>query len=114
MSPMRGTPAAPRVGLPRRLDEAVSDVWQMHDVGWGWWLLMSVGMVAFWTLVIYGVFWLARNTGSQAPDEGARESPEEVLKRRLAAGEISVDECERLRRAMADGEPVEPRAPALA
>ena len=65
-------------------------------------------------LVIYGVFWLARNTGSQAPDEGARESPEEVLKRRLAAGEISVDECKRLRRAMADGEPVEPRAPALA
>jgi putative membrane protein len=89
-------------------------MWQMHDVGWGWWFLMPLGMIAFWALVIYSVFWLARNTGSQAPDEGPRESPEEILKRRLAAGEIGVDEYERLRRAIADGEPVEPRAPALA
>jgi hypothetical protein len=44
-------------------------VWQMHDVGWDGWMLMSVGMVAFWALVIYGVVWLARNTGSRGPGE---------------------------------------------
>jgi putative membrane protein len=91
----------------------VSDVWQMHDVGWGAWLLMSVGMVAFWALVIYGVLRLVSATGSQAPDEGSREPHDEVLKRRLAAGEIDVDEYELMRRAMADDEPVEPPAPVL-
>lgn len=85
----------------------------MHDVGWGWWLLMSVGMVTFWALVIYGVVWLARGGGSQAPNERPPESAHEVLKRRLAGGEISIEEYERARRAMADGEPVEPRAGAL-
>lgn len=94
-------------------DEAVSDVWHMHDLGWGWWLLMSLGMVAFWALVLYGALWLARNAGPRDRDEQPRdESPVELLKRRLAAGEISVEEYERLRAAMGDG-PAEHREPAL-
>ena len=82
----------------------------MHDVGWGWWLLMSVGMVAFWALVLYGVFVLVRKPGSTAPGGPPPESPENILKRRLAAGEISVEEYERLQRAL-DGEPLRPREP---
>jgi putative membrane protein len=71
-------------------------MWYMHDVGWGWWLLMSLGMVAFWGLIIYGVVWLLRGTSSGALGGPTPESPEQVLKRRLAAGEISVGEYERL------------------
>jgi putative membrane protein len=91
----------------------VSDVWHMNDVGWGWWLLMSVGMVGFWALVIYGVVWLTRNTSSRALDEQPRESPDELLTRRLASGEIGVEEYERLRQAMAGDAPAGPREPAL-
>ena len=86
----------------------------MNDLGWGWWLLMSFGMVAFWAVVIYGAFWLARTAGPRERDEQPlRESPAELLKRRLAVGEITVEEYERLRRAMADDEPAERHEPAL-
>lgn len=71
--------------------------------GWGWWVLMTLGMVAFWAFVIYGIVWLAR---SGRPDETvarpAPEPPEEILKRRLAEGEISVEEYERLAETIRD------------
>jgi len=68
----------------------------MHDAGWGWWLLMSIGMVAFWSLIIYGIVLLVRGqTNPREPE--SRELPTEILKRRLAAGEISIDEYEQLR-----------------
>jgi putative membrane protein len=91
-------------------------MWDMHDVGWGWWLFMSVGMVGFWALVIYGVVWLARRA-TPSPDAGARprypaESPRQVLQRRLAAGEISVDEYERLRAVLDGDRSVSPPEPA--
>jgi putative membrane protein len=77
-------------------------MWHTEEVGWGWWLLMSLGMVAFWALVIYGLVWLARGGGSP---RGSRSEPveraepaREVLKRRLAAGDITVEEYEELRR----------------
>jgi len=71
-------------------------MFHMHGIGWGWWLVMSIGMVAFWGLVIYAIVWLVRGQPSQPPDQRPRERPEEVLKRRLAEGEISIDEYNRL------------------
>ena len=68
----------------------------MHGIGWGWWLVMSIGTVAFWGLVIYAIVWLVRGQPSQPPDQRPRERPEEVLKRRLAEGEISIDEYNQL------------------
>ena len=68
----------------------------MHRFGWGWWLLMSIGMVAFWGVVIYGVAWLLRGGSPQRPEQPPPERPREILKRRLAQGEISVEEYERL------------------
>lgn len=88
-------------------------MWNMHDVGWGWWVVSSIGMVAFWALVIYGVFWLTRSAGGQTPRREPPEPPEEVLKRRLAAGEISVEEYEQARQAMAGEAPAQPRESAL-
>jgi putative membrane protein len=72
----------------------------MHDIGWGWWLLMSIGMVAFWALVIYGAVWLLRGERPQGREQERLEDPQEVLKRRLAAGEISIDEYQQLRDAI--------------
>ncbi|HEX8975523.1 MAG TPA: hypothetical protein VF781_03330 [Solirubrobacteraceae bacterium] len=80
----------------------------MHDAGWGWgwWLFMSLGMIAFWGLIIYAGVWLARGRPTdqhrqalpepQAPPE----PPEQILKRRLAQGEISLEEYDRLHSAV--------------
>jgi putative membrane protein len=40
----------------------------MHGVGWGWWLLMSVGMVGFWGLVIWAIVALVRG-GTAGPQQ---------------------------------------------
>lgn len=81
----------------------VEGMFYMHNFGWGWWLLMSIGMVAFWAVVIYGIVWLAR--GGQNPrqrDEQPPEDPKAILKRRLAQGEISLEEYRRLSDALSD------------
>ena len=73
----------------------------MHGAGWGWWLLTSVGMVAFWAALIYLVVWLVRGAApwrpQERPEPPADETALEVLQRRLAAGEITVSEYEELR-----------------
>lgn len=87
-------------------------MWHATNAGWGWWLLMSIGMVAFWGLVIYGVVWLVRGGGRSSGGDGP-EPPATVLRRRLAAGEIDVEEYERLRETIGeDGGAGSPRAPA--
>jgi putative membrane protein len=82
-------------------------VFYMHGIGWGWWLLMSIGMVAFWGLVIYGIVWLVRGQSSQPREPEVREHPDDVLKQRLARGEISIDEYDQLRQAL-EARPREP------
>lgn len=67
----------------------------MHNIGWGWWLLMSIGMVAFWGLVIYAIVAVLRNEPASRREEPAPEDPDAILKRRLAEGEISIEEYER-------------------
>lgn len=95
---------------------SVGSMFYMHDSagwGWGWWVLMTVGMVAFWALIVYALVWLARgrpgDRGERTPPEPPPEPPETILKRRLAGGEISLDEYERLRSAI-QGEHAEPPA----
>ena len=88
-------------------------MWDMHDTGWGWWVLMSIGMVVFWVGVIYLVVWLARGAppGRRADqEEPANETPLDLLGRRLAEGEISVDEYNERRQALEQG-PAPPSAP---
>ncbi len=67
----------------------------MHDgdVGTGWMVVMMLGMVLFWGLVVIGVVLLLREAigrGHRGPDVDALA----ILNRRLAEGEISVEEYE--------------------
>lgn len=69
----------------------------MHWSDWGWG--MGGGMV-FWTLVIVAVvvvlvLLVALNAGSAQRPKDLGDSPEEILKRRYARGEIDRDEYER-------------------
>lgn len=83
----------------------------MHNLGWGWWLVMSIGMLAFWALLLYGILWLARGGPSaENRDEPLAETPEQTLKRRLAQGEISIEEYRRLAETLEDGSSSKPLA----
>jgi putative membrane protein len=89
----------------------------MHGAGWGWWLLMSVGMVAFWAAAIYLLLWVvrgARPLRRQGPaDDVPSEAPLALLQRRLAGGVIGIDEYKERRSAL-DDEPSKPSAHAAA
>jgi len=78
-----------------------ADTWGMHDgdVGTGWMIVMMIGMALFWGLIILGVVWLIRSTrwGSA---QGDQESPSEILDRRFAAGEMSLEEFRERRDAL--------------
>lgn len=69
----------------------VADVF-MHDMGWGWGVLMVIGWLGIWALVIGGAIALWR--------QGRGASASELLDRRLASGEITVEEYERLHSAL--------------
>jgi putative membrane protein len=61
--------------------------------GWSWWgwALMSLSMIAFWGLVIWGVVALSRRPGD-ARREQQLHDPEQILAERFARGEIDQDE----------------------
>lgn len=65
-----------------------------HGWGWGGWVLMSLMMIVFWTLVIAGAVWLARSFG---PTERSNQAPLRTLEERFARGEIDHDEFEERR-----------------
>ena len=59
----------------------------MHWYGWSWgsWILMTAVMVAFWGFVAWAVVSLLR---TPSPIGDPNQTPEDVLRRRFAAGEI--------------------------
>ena len=80
-----------------------ADTWDMHggDVGFGWWLVMTLGMLLFWVAVLAAVVWALRGGAPSSRPESAlahEPSASEVLDRRFANGSIDVDEYERRRR----------------
>ena len=74
--------------------------------GWAWGLIMALGllsMFAFWGAIIVGIVLLVRwLTGTNvAPKRAEEEDPAlEALRRRYAAGEISHEEYEQMRKAL--------------
>ena len=70
--------------------------WDYGHVGPGAWILMGLGMLLFWSVVVVGVVMLVRYfsapTTSSAPHVPSVDGPEQILKDRLARGEIDVDE----------------------
>jgi putative membrane protein len=68
-------------------------MWYGDDPGWGGWLLMTFGMVAFWTLVVVAVIALVRGLR----DDGghgrpAEADPRRLLDERFARGEIDAED----------------------
>ena len=65
--------------------------WYHDGTGWGGWLVMLVGMVAFWGLVVWAVVVLFRDTRSD-DERSEHHDPLDTLDERFARGEI--DETE--------------------
>lgn len=66
--------------------------------GWFGWLMMTVGMLAFWGLVVFGAVAVYRNVrrdGGGAHSAG--EDPMRLLEERFARGEIDAEEFTRRR-----------------
>jgi putative membrane protein len=64
--------------------------------GWGW-LAMSISMMVFWGLIIWGVLIALRGARTD-PAGGARSpDPEQILEERFARGEIDAQEYEQRR-----------------
>lgn len=68
-------------------------MWQMQNLGWGWWLIMTIGMVAVWGLIIDGAVVLTRSSG-RARQVAQWPASLEWLRRRCARGPISYEEHE--------------------
>jgi len=67
--------------------------WYHDGVGWGGWLVMVVGMVAFWGLVVFAVvtiFGKSDSDSGSADPGGSR--PLDILDARFARGEIDESE----------------------
>ena len=62
-----------------------------HGWGWGGWLAMTLGSLAFWALVFWAVVTLVRSDRRKREPAG----PEDIVAARFAAGEIDEDEYRR-------------------
>lgn len=68
--------------------------WYHDGMGWSGWLVMVVGMVAFWGLVVWAVIAIFRSTQTSTTDGGgaAHRDPLDILDERFARGEIDESE----------------------
>ncbi len=74
----------------------LADTWPYHhNLGTGGWIVMMLGMVIFWGAIVALVVWLVRGGLTRRSD-----TPQDILRRRLAEGSISVEEYEQRRAAL--------------
>jgi putative membrane protein len=65
--------------------------------GWMWGVGMGLGMLLFWGALILGIVLLVRMAGGGAGPQ-SYGTPLDVLKRRYAAGEVTREQFEQMRR----------------
>ena len=81
----------------------VADAWGMHgDYGAGWMIVMMIGMVIFWGAIVLAVVWLIRG-GAERATQTQEATPLEILDRRFAEGQMSVEEYRERRAELAGG-----------
>lgn len=68
-------------------------MWWSDGVGWAGWIVMTLAMVAFWGLVIWGVAAIFRGLrDDDATSPPHEHDPQRILDERFARGEIDADE----------------------
>lgn len=74
-----------------------------YGPGWGWMIGGWVMMLVFWALVIIGIAALVRYLSAGSGKTPARETevPLDILRRRYAAGEITKEQFDEMKRNVA-------------
>ena len=78
--------------------------WYDDGLGWGVWIVMSLMMLAFWALLIFGgiaVYRSVRRDDGRPPN--SRGGAERLLDERFARGEIDADEYTQRRELLRSG-----------
>lgn len=69
--------------------------------GWGWMVGGWIMMLVFWGLLIAGIVVLVRAlTNRNVSGQPSQDSALEILRRRYAAGEITTDQFEEMKRTL--------------
>lgn len=76
-----------------------------YGPGWAWMMLMPLVWLAFIALIVWAVIRLVRRPGDGERGGQGRETPQEILDRRFARGEIDADEYRQARAHLAGREP---------
>jgi putative membrane protein len=70
-----------------------------NGMGWGGWIVMTLTLVAFWSLVVFAAIAIFR--GDRESRTGPRErDPEQILDERFARGDIEAEEYHARRNAL--------------
>jgi putative membrane protein len=69
--------------------------------GWAWMMLMPLLWIALLGVIVWAAVRLAQRPSDRAGPPPRRETPQEILDRRFAAGEIDADEYTRARDTLA-------------
>lgn len=67
--------------------------WWNGGPGWAGWLLMSLGMVAFWALVVIAIMALLPGVQDERADGFRRADPKDAMRaldQQLASGQLAV------------------------
>jgi len=72
-------------------------MWYYGAGGGGWFWMTMVGMLLFWGGVVALVVWLARRSSATQP---GRDGALDILRRRLAAGEITPEDFEKTKKTL--------------
>lgn len=83
--------------------------WYEGDWGWAGWLIMMLGMLAFWALAIWAILGLVRTSTGGVPRGEA--TPEQILAGRFARGEIDEDDYRRRLDALRGSQPARGAGP---
>jgi putative membrane protein len=77
--------------------------WYGGGMGWGGWLAMGLFWLLLLAVIVFAVVRLLPGAAQHGPgdDPANRESPEEILDRRFARGEIDLDTYQQQRAALA-------------
>ena len=76
-------------------------MWWHNGMGWGGWIVMTLTMVAFWSLVVFGVIAIFRSDRDNRSNQASPGlDPMQILDERFARGDIDVDEYQARRDAL--------------
>lgn len=68
-------------------------MWWNDGMGWGGWVVMALTMLAFWSLVVFGVVAIFRGDRENRTTQVPRErDPLQILDERFARGDIEGQE----------------------